>query len=115
MAQIQVIVKDDESLQAYLNEGYTFVTLIDRSATKDYPIVIMKEPTIEFDGNATKIKVGDKVLIEFTDGEKTVPGFNHLVGILTKAAKDEPYCEIDGVGIDLASCGHSSIMHKLNK
>lgn len=54
-----------------------------------------------------KIKVGDKVIILFSSGR-------YIIGTLTKDCDEEPYCEIDGKGIDLANEGETSSMFKWN-
>ena len=60
-----------------------------------------------------KIQIGDRVKVVFTDGEKETG--ETIEGILTYLAEDEPYCEIDGKGVNLASEGHSSYFEKLSR
>jgi hypothetical protein len=57
------------------------------------------------------INEGNEVAIAYTDGEKEVGSFD--IGILTSNIEDEPWCALDGRGIDLASEGHSSNMYKI--
>lgn len=59
-----------------------------------------------------EINVGDRVVVIYTDGYKPTGDLD--IGILTRKWEEEPYCEIDGKPIDLASEGHSSTVCKLN-
>lgn len=125
MIQQMSIVLDlqsDESeanIETYLQQGWRYVTHIPRHGISHYqrsPLVILELITPDVKNLAydiDEIKIGDKVLIEFTDGDGKTMETEHIIGILTAYPGEEPYCEIDNKPVDLASEGHSSKMHKL--